>query len=101
MTIRRWPWLGASPDGLVMHGEKLVGGLEIKCRYTKRKTTILEACEDKTYCMQTTDEGRKLTDTYHYYYLCQGVINVGIEWIDFILYTENHFFQGLHHDNDL
>ena len=103
MINPKWPWLGASPDGLVIHGEKLSGGLEIKCPYSKKNATILEACEDKTFFMQKTDEGPKVKDTHHYYHQCQGVMNiVGIKWMDFVLYTEKEFFcQRLHCNNKL
>ena len=45
-----FPWLGASPDGLVKDpSEKSVGLLEMKCPFTHRFSTVEEACSDTSF----------------------------------------------------
>ena len=51
-----FPWLGASPDGLVKDpSEKSVGLLEIKCPFTHRFSTVEEACSDTSFFATITD----------------------------------------------
>ncbi len=93
MINPKWPWLGASPDGLLAQDGTLVGGVEIKCPFTKRDMMISDACNDKTFFMADTTSGPKLKESHPYYYQCQGVMNiVGLSWIDFIVYTEKDLF---------
>ena len=33
----KWPWLGVSADGLLIENGKVVGGMEIKCPYSKKR----------------------------------------------------------------
>ena len=46
----KWPWLGCSPDGIILEGDRLVGAIEVKCPYSKRDMTLQEATEsDKSF----------------------------------------------------
>ena len=101
MINPKWPWLGASPDGLVSHEGKLVGGVEIKCPYSKREMTIADACKSKTFFLKESDSGPQLKESHAYFYQCQGLMNiVGISWLDFVVYTEKEVFvQRLNRDS--
>ena len=84
------PWLGCSPDGIVLSKEgNIEGCVEVKCPYTHRDSTILEATQDKKFFLLNSD-GPKLKRTHQYYYQCQGVMAITeTTWIDFITYTTN------------
>eukprot|EP00112_Aurelia_sp_Birch-Aquarium-sp1_P025768 Seg8764.1 transcript_id=Seg8764.1/GoldUCD/mRNA.D3Y31 product="hypothetical protein" protein_id=Seg8764.1/GoldUCD/D3Y31 len=45
----RWPWLGASPDGVLIDAGKVAGGIEIKCPFSKKEVNIADACKEKKF----------------------------------------------------
>ena len=93
MINPKWPWLGASPDGLIAQNGELLGGIEIKCPYSKRHMLVSESCEDKNFFMVNTELGPTLKKSHYYYYQCQGVMNiVGLQWMDFVVYTEKDLY---------
>ena len=72
----------------------------------KKQSIKISFC--KNYETQTTYFSKinirsNSENTHHYYYQCQGVLKtVGIEWMDFVLYTKDDLFcQRLHRDNDV
>ena len=84
----KWPWLAASPDGLVIADNKCSGAVEVKCPYSKLDMEISEACKDKSFFMEMKPTGPSLKPTHAYFYQCQGIMNIAeIPWIDFIVYT--------------
>ena len=79
----KWPWLGCSPDGIV--NEKAI---EIKCPFSKKDLTIIEACADKSFFCTLENDQPKLKRTHVYYFQCQGIMAItGLQEIDFIVYT--------------
>ena len=85
-------WLGASPDGRVYDpsSDQPNGLLEVKCPYTKRAQTPLEACKDaEFYC--TIENGKlKLKHNHAYYHQVQLQLYVSkdmFSWCDFCVYT--------------
>ena len=93
----QWPWLGASPNGLLVTGGRAVGGIETKCPFSKKDETVIDACRDKDFFMEMTAAGPTLKESHAYSYQCQGVMNiVGLDWLDFVVYTEKELHvQGL------
>jgi len=68
-----YPFLGATPDGLVScscHGD---GTLEIKCPYSCREKDMEQVAEENTIFFLVQDEGGilRLTETHQYYYQVQ------------------------------
>ncbi|XP_019616696.1 PREDICTED: uncharacterized protein LOC109464203 [Branchiostoma belcheri] len=61
------PWLGASVDRLVQVAGKTVGGLEVKCPYSKQGCTIKEAIQDRAFFLTKVD-GRVCLKPSHKYY---------------------------------
>jgi len=51
------PFIGASPDGLVECSCCGKGTLEIKCPYSCRDKAFEEASKDKSFYLQSNDEG--------------------------------------------
>ena len=91
----KWPWLGTSPDGIINQKGKLKA-VEVKCPFSKKELTILEACIDKNFCMKLFNGVPKLKEGHPYYYQCQGVMALTeLDEIDFIVYTNRMF----HRDN--
>ena len=88
------PFLGASPDGCVYDPEasEPYGFLEIKCPYSHRDKTPLEACSDASFCCQVQGEGGThvpvLKRNHPYYAQVQGHMAIGERmWCDFVVYT--------------
>ena len=82
----KWPWLGASPDGIV--GGEIVKAVEVKCSYSKRDLTITDASCDKQFFLHIIDSKPTLKKRHVYYIQCQGIMAITeIDSIDFIVYT--------------
>ncbi len=43
----KWPWIAGNPNGLILQQNNFVGGIEIKCPYSKLDMTVAGACQDK------------------------------------------------------
>ena len=97
-----YPWLGCSPDGILVSKEGFVEGcIEVKCPYTHRDKTIKEAINDKKFFLAETESGVKLKPRHHYYYQCQGVMALTeLPWIHFITFTSDdiHIERILHNE---
>ena len=52
MINPRWPWLGASPGGLMVQDGEIVGGVEIKSPCFKRDMLIFDAGAEKSYFLE-------------------------------------------------
>ena len=88
----RWQWLGASPDALITDTkeESFYGGVEVKCPSSKCSKTILEACEDKSFCLEVIDGKPCLKKKHVYYHQIQGIMAVcQLEFLDFVVYLLN------------
>eukprot|EP00112_Aurelia_sp_Birch-Aquarium-sp1_P024601 Seg784.12 transcript_id=Seg784.12/GoldUCD/mRNA.D3Y31 product="hypothetical protein" protein_id=Seg784.12/GoldUCD/D3Y31 len=89
----RWPWLGASPDGVLIDAGKVAGGIEIKCPFSKKKMNIADVCKEKNFFLEMSPCGPKLKSSHAYFYQYQGIMNiVGLQSIDFVVYTEKEMF---------
>ena len=57
----KWPWSSGTPDGFIFDNDCPVGGLEVKCPFSKRDMTLEEASlKDWTFFLKLTDAGLKL-----------------------------------------
>ena len=86
----KWPWLGCSPDGIVMNEGVPVGCVEVKCPYSIKEMSIHEAATSvKDFYIKQIEAGlNKLKVKHAYFYQCQGVLNIlNLPWIDFVVYT--------------
>ena len=73
----KWRWLGCSPDGVLLQCGECIGFLEIKCPYSKKDMTILEAVKsDKNFFLKSTTFGLELKRSHAYFYQCQGIVNI-------------------------
>ena len=54
----RWPFLGCSPDGIVLENGVPIGCIEIKWSYSKKDMMLADATKgDKTFFLRLTDSG--------------------------------------------
>lgn len=90
-----FPWLGGSPDGIVIDkntGEK--GLLEIKCPYSAKHLTIKDYIkEKKSAYLIYVGKSIVLDKGHNYYYQIQGCLFIlNLEWCDFVVRTEKELF---------
>ena len=88
-----FPFLGATPDGSVYdpsEPEQPFGYLEVKCPYSVRDLTPVEACSTQNfYCSLDSNGNLKLKENHQYYAQIQGQMAVGERtWCDFVVYTQ-------------
>ena len=69
-----WPWLGASPDGVVQNDAGYIKIVEIKCPFSKKNMTITESCTDKAFCLNMNNNIPKLKENHPYYFQCQDLL---------------------------
>ncbi|KAK7495255.1 hypothetical protein BaRGS_00013437, partial [Batillaria attramentaria] len=85
-----FPYIGASPDGLVKCTCCGSGCLEVKCPFKHKLKTVRQACqEDKTFCLQF-DQGKFTMKKNHRFYAqvqCQ-IFVTNTEFCDFVVWTE-------------
>jgi len=84
-----WPFIGASPDGVIQCsccGRRV---LEIKCPYCHRDTSIFTAArDDPKFCLKETNGILTLDTTHLYYYQVQTQLFVcGVQYSDFCVCT--------------
>lgn len=53
-----FPFLGATPDGLIYTGLGRIGLLEVKCPYKHRNSMIVDACKDSAFCLMVCESGQ-------------------------------------------
>lgn len=91
----KWPWLGASADGVVdINGD--LRAVEVKSPFSRRTNTIEECCMDTNFYLHAVNDTFKLKEKHPYFYQCQGVMAIlELSSLDFIVYTS----KGLHIEN--
>ena len=88
------PWLGCSPVGIILEGDRLVGAIEVKFPYSKRDMTLQEATEsDRSYFLSVDGSTLALKKGHAYHYQCQGLLNIlEVDWLDLVAYTTKDIF---------
>ena len=92
----KWPFIGASPDGIVKCDCCAEGVVEIKCPYKHRESTIeYAAVNDKQFCLTTQGDLLHFSQSHEYYYQMQTQIFVcDVEYRDFCVFTFNETDNG-------
>ena len=69
--------------------EQPYGFLEVKCPYSHREKTPVEACATSGFCCVVDSTGQlRLRDNYKYYAQVQGQMAIGERpWCDFVVFT--------------
>ena len=102
----KFPFLGASPDGMVCCSCCGKGVLEIKCpfKYRDYSPTDDQALSDSKYCLKKSPNGNiHLSSKHKYYYQVQGKIALcNTIYCDFVCWTEKGLFiERIKRDEDL
>jgi len=98
------PWLGASPDGIVVDSDAGDRGLlEIKCPYSGSDLTIEEyAAKPASYLKKVN--GKFILDRQHNYcFQMQGCMYIlECKWCDFVVYTgKDIFIERIYRDQNI
>lgn len=84
----KFPFLGASPDGLMYIGVGEFALVEVKCPYKHRNCTIADACKDSRFCLAIKNDQPELKRSHDYYYQIIGQLAItGAGYCDFIVWT--------------
>ena len=71
-----YPFLGASPDGIIIGEGDEIGIVEVKYPFVHRNTTISKACDDKTFRLMKTENDIKLCLDHDYHYQITGQLAI-------------------------
>ncbi|XP_057711359.1 uncharacterized protein LOC130928652 [Corythoichthys intestinalis] len=90
---KEFPYIGASPDGLVTCDCCGEGLLEIKCSFCHNDSTIECAVQDNNFCIESVDGHFRLKadHTYMYQIQCQLAVT-GRSYCDLCLWTGKEMF---------
>ncbi len=87
-----FPYLGASPDGVVECDCCGRGVIEIKCPFSCRERSFSKASEDSpSFCLGTNEDGQfQLKKNHAYYYQVQLQMKLcDLNYADFIIWRES------------
>lgn len=85
-----YPYLGATPDGLVECDCCGKGVVEIKCPCCKRGVSINDAAEDPKFCLEEKDGTLQLKRDHPYFYQIQGqMFMTNTLYSDFVIWTDD------------
>jgi len=85
----KWPYLGASPDGIVTCRCCTQGVVEIKCPFCHRNDAVAELSHDVQFCLKKSSNTCLFLDHAHvYYYQVQTQMFVcEADYCDFVVCT--------------
>ena len=96
-------FLGASLDGMVSCKNER-WGLEIKCPFSKFKTSLQDALKDKKFFLENNGGTIKLKRKHQYYYQVQGqMFCADLKRIDFVVWfggSEPLFVESIQYDEE-
>ena len=96
-----YPFLGASPDGTVSCECCGTGVLEIKCPYSCKEKSILEASSEAKFFLEKKNDGIFLKQNHQYYYQVQAQIKLSnANYCDFVVWREKELFVQRIYPND-
>ncbi|KAM4537015.1 uncharacterized protein PAE49_021422 [Odontesthes bonariensis] len=91
-----FPFLGASPDGLVSCACCGDGLLEIKCPFSGKDVGLQAAAENRGFCLQLSNGAYNLQRDHGYYYQVQAQLFVtGKQHCDFVVWCTKEGNQEL------
>ncbi|XP_052235872.1 uncharacterized protein LOC127880788 [Dreissena polymorpha] len=104
------PFLGASPDRIVLTEDRVMKLVEVKCPYSlfDRKTSIQKQINNRSFYLKKDNDRVKLHEKHDYYFQIQGQLNIcGIETCDLVVFVppddimivcverDQHFFNSV------
>jgi len=101
------PWLAASPDRIVYdpsEKDNQQGCLEVKCPFSCKKRTVLEATRDvPAFCLIEQDGEVFLSKSHAYFYQVQTEMHVtNSQWCDFVVWSpiDKPFVQRIRYESE-
>ncbi len=100
----QFPWVGATPDGIIhcdCHGR---GVLEVKCPLCLTNSSIQDQLGETDFCLKKNDSGNtRLKQEHRYYYQVQAQLHVtDLEYCDFVVWGPHEcFIERIFPDGDL
>ena len=103
MISTEFPFIRASPDGLVLRSCCGKGCVEIKCPFNPRDNYIFEAVENDNFYLTKMNNNIKLPVKHQYYYQIQTQIHVTkSNFCDFFVWTKkNCHLERVYPDENL
>ena len=84
----KYPYSGASVDGIVSCPKCDDGIVEIKCPYKWQHNSPIDACQDAGFCCENVNDQLLLKSNHHYYYQVMGQMAITeLQWADFVIWT--------------
>ncbi|XP_066288919.1 uncharacterized protein [Branchiostoma lanceolatum] len=84
-----WPYLGATPDGLVECKCCGKGVCEIKCPFNAKDLPPTDLVNTRNFCLKETDHTIHLDQSHTYYYQVQAQMFIcDVEYCDFVVWTK-------------
>ena len=101
----KFPYLAASPDGIVDLDVIESGLFECKNILKDKPITFFKVAESvKGFCLTKLNSQLKLKRTHQYYFQCQGQLNIAnMPWVDFVVRSQNpnqFFVERIFRDSD-
>jgi len=89
----KFPYLGASPDGIIHCDCCGTGSLEVKCPFSAIKTKLKDAATQKNFCLELCDGELKLRRNHDYFFQVQPQIQLtGSAYCDFCVWTPQEIY---------
>lgn len=90
------PWLGYTPDGVIVNNENIpIKIIEIKCPFNGRTSSIIDLINDLKYIIKNQDGSYSLKPNHSFYAQIQlGLVLLDVSVCDFIIYSscDNNYF---------
>ncbi|XP_035689579.1 uncharacterized protein LOC118424879 [Branchiostoma floridae] len=88
-----WPYLGATPDGLVECKCCGKGVCEMKCPFTAKDLLPTDLANTRNFCLKKTNDIVHLDRSHAYYYQVQAQMFIcDVEYCDFVVWTKKGVF---------
>ncbi|XP_078658592.1 uncharacterized protein LOC144903975 [Branchiostoma floridae x Branchiostoma belcheri] len=83
-----WPYLGATPDGMVECRCCGTGVCEMKCPFSAKDLLPTDLASTGNFCLKKTNDTVHLDHSHAYYYQAQAQIFIcDVEYCDFVIWT--------------
>lgn len=88
-----YPFVAATPDGIISCECCGDGLLEVKCPFSAKHDTIAEFASNKQSCLVVEGEDARLSSKHHYHYQVQMQMMICKKtYCDFVVWTEKDLF---------
>lgn len=95
-----YPYLGATPDGVISCKCCGTGILEVKCPFSFKDDTLDAASSSKSFCLERVNGTFKLKEDHQYFYQLQAQLHIcDKSYCDFVVWTTKNMFIQRYYRN--